>query len=67
MLKYVLCVVVILLLLMDAAIYVDFKKYLKIHENELVENHIKGLMGRSIGMTIISLCIGIIGIILVIL
>lgn len=66
MLKYVLCVVVILFLIVDGAIYLDLRKYIKAHENELVENNIKGLMCRSIGMIAISLGVGVIGIILVI-
>ena len=43
---------------------VDLKKYIKVHENELVENHIKGLLGRAIAMTVISVCVGVIAIIL---
>ena len=38
MVKYVLCLVTILLLFVDAIIYFDLKKYIKVHENELVEN-----------------------------
>ena len=38
MVKYVLCLVTILLLLVDAITYFDLKKYIKVHENELVEN-----------------------------
>ena len=64
MIKYVLGVVTIFLLLVDVFIFFDFKKYIKVHENELVENHIKGLLGRAVAMTVISLCIGLIGIIL---
>lgn len=64
MLKYVLGVVTIFLLFVDAFIFLSFKKYIKVHENELVENHIKGLLGRAVAMTVISLCIGIIGIII---
>ena len=62
--KYVLCIVTILLLVVDAFIYFDLKKYIKVHENELVENHIKGLLGRAIAMTVISVCVGVIAIIL---
>ena len=64
MVKYVLCLVTILLLFLDAVIYFDLKKYIKVHENELVENHIKGLLGRAVAMTFISLSVGIIAIIL---
>ena len=56
MVKYVLCLVTILLLVVGAFIYFDLKKYTKMHENELVENHIKGLLGRAIAMTVISAC-----------
>ena len=59
MVKYVLCIVTILLLVVDAFIYFDLKKYIKVHENELVENHIKGLLGRTIAMTVISVCVGV--------
>ena len=62
--KYVLGVVTIFLLLVDVFIFLDLKKYIKVHENELVENHIKGLLGRAVAITVISLCVGIIGIIL---
>ena len=64
MVKYVLCLVTILLLVVDAFIYFDLKKYIKVHENELVENHIKGLLSRAVAMTFISLSVGIIAIIL---
>ena len=64
MVKYVLCLVTILLLVVDAFIYFDLKKYIKVHENELVENHIKGLLGRAVAMTVISVCVGVIAIIL---
>lgn len=64
MLKYVLGIVTIFLLFVDGFIFLNLKKYIKVHENELVENHIKGLLGRAIAMTVISLCIGIIGIII---
>ena len=64
MVKYVLCLVTILLLIIDTVIYFDLKKYIKVHENELVENHMKGLLGRAVAMTVISVCIGVIAIIL---
>lgn len=64
MVKYVLCILTILLLVIYAFIYFDLKKYLKVHENELVENNIKGLLGRTIAMTVISVCVGVIAIIL---
>ena len=64
MVKYVLCLVTILLLVVDAFIYFNLKKYIKVHENELVENHMKGLLGRAVAMTVISVCIGVIAIIL---
>lgn len=64
MVKHILCFVIILLIIIDAIIFIDLKKYLKLHENELVENHIKGLLGRGIAMTIISLCAGVMAIVL---
>ena len=64
MVKYVLCLVTVLLLVVDAFIYFSLKKYIKVHENELVENHMKGLLGRAVAMTVISVCIGVIAIIL---
>lgn len=64
MIKYVLLLVTILLLVIDAFIYFDLKKYIKVHENELVENHIKGLLGRAVAMTVINVCVGVIAIIL---
>lgn len=64
MIKYVLCFVTILLLVVDAIIFFNLKKYIKVHENELVEKHMKGLLGRAVAMTVISVCIGVIGIIL---
>lgn len=67
MVKYMLCLVTILLLVFDALIFFNFKKYIKLHENELVEKHIKGLSGRIVSMTVISLCVGIIAIVLQIL
>ncbi len=64
MLKYVLCFAVIVLILIDVIIFFDLKKFIKLHENELVENNRKDLMTRGIAMTIISLLVGIMGIIL---
>ena len=64
MVKYVLYLVTILLLVADVFIYFNLKKYIKLHENELVENHIKGLLGRAVAMTVISVCVGVIAIIL---
>ena len=64
MVKCVLCLLTVLLLVIDAFIYFDLKKYIKMHENELVENHIKGLLGRAVAMTVISVCIGVIAIVL---
>ena len=62
MLKYVLCFVIIALLLVDVIIYFDLKKFIKLHENELLENNRKDLMVRGITMAIISLLVGIIGV-----
>lgn len=62
MVKYVLCLVTVLLLVVDAFIYFSLKKYIKVHENELVENHMKGLLGRAVAMAVISVCIGVIAI-----
>ena len=64
MVKYRLCIEIILLLVVDAFIYFDLKKYIKVYANELLEKHIKGLLGRVVAMTVISACIGIIAIIL---
>ena len=64
MVKYVLCLVTIVLLLVDAFIYFDLRKYMKLHENELVEDNIKELLGRAVAITIISVCVGVIAIVL---
>lgn len=64
MLKYVLCFGIIALILVDAIIFIDLKKFIKLHENELVENNEKGLMARCIAMTIISLIVSIMGIVI---
>jgi len=61
MLKYILCVAAILLCLADIYIFVDLKKYIKIHENELVEKHRKGLLTRVIAMLVMHVFIAIIG------
>lgn len=63
MIKYMLCFLMIAFVIADGIIFLNLKKYLKLHENELVENHIKGLLARAIAMTIISLCVGIMGVI----
>jgi len=44
--------------------FLNLKKFIKLHENELVENNIKDTMVRVVAMTIISLFIGVIGIVL---
>jgi len=64
MLKYILCIVIIILILADVIVYFDFKKFIKSHENELVEDNMKGLMSRVMTMAIISLLVGIIGLLL---
>lgn len=64
MLKYTLCFIIILLITIDAIIFIDFKKYIKLHANELVENHSKELLIRCTTMTIISLCVGVISIVI---
>ena len=64
MLKYVLCFAVIVLILVDVIIFLNLKKFIKLHGNELVENNIKDIMVRVVAMTIISLFIGVIGIVL---
>ena len=64
MVKNVLYLVTILLLVVDAFIYFDLRKYVKLHENELVENNIKGLLGRAVAMTVISVSVGVIAIVL---
>ena len=64
MLKYVLCFGIIALILVDAIIFIDLKRFIKLHENELVENNKKGLMARCIAMTIISLIVSIMGIVI---
>jgi hypothetical protein len=64
MIKYVLCLVTVLLLVVDAFICFDFKKCIKVHDSELVEKHIKGLLGRAVVVTVISVCVGVIAIIL---
>lgn len=64
MLKYAMCFVIVALILVVVILFFDFKKYLKLHQNESVENNTKGIMLRGVVMTVISLIIGIIGIIL---
>ena len=53
-----------MLILIDAITFISFKKFIKLHENELVENNIKGLMRRGIIMVIISLLVGILGVVI---
>lgn len=64
MLKYVLCLGVMALIVADIIIFFNLRKFIKLHENELVENNIKGLMARSVAITIISLLVGVIGIVI---
>jgi len=64
MLKYILCFGIIALILIDVIIFLDLKKFIKLHEYELVENNIKGLMLRGVAMAIISLLVGVTGIII---
>lgn len=64
MLKYAMCFVIVALILVVVILFFDFKKYLKLHQNESVENNTKGIMLRGVVMTVISLLIGIMGIIL---
>lgn len=64
MAKTILIIGNLLLVIGDGLIFFDLKKYIKKHENELIEDNIKGLIGRCIGMIIIALCIGICGIVI---
>lgn len=64
MLKYVLCFGTMLLILAGIIVCFDLRKFIKLHENELVENNIKGLMVRVTAITIISLILGIMGIVI---
>ncbi len=64
MVKYVLYLAVVLLLVVDAFIYFDLKKRIKLQEDEWNENHIRGLLDRVRAMTVISVCVSIIVIIL---
>ena len=64
MVKYVLYLAVVLLLVVDAFIYFDLKKRIKVQENEWNESHIRGLLGKVRAMTVISVCVSIILIII---
>ncbi|MBQ9142500.1 MAG: hypothetical protein IJX63_12045 [Lachnospiraceae bacterium] len=62
--KYVVSVSIILLLIIDILIFLNLKKYVRIHENELVEKHRGAILGRMIAMLILAGCVGILGIVL---
>ena len=66
MAKHILYLVCILLSVVELLIALEFKKYIKLHENELVENHMKGLLSRYVAMTVIPLWVGIIAIIAIV-
>lgn len=63
MMKYGLCIISIVLVIIDAIIFLNFKKYISEHENELIKNH-KSLLSKMIAMVIISILVGMIGIII---
>lgn len=62
--KNILSFITIALLLVDVIIYCDLRKCYKLYENDLVENHIKGLIYRGVAMMVISILLAVIGIIL---
>ncbi len=64
MLKYILGIMIILLLVIDILIFLNLKKYVRIHANELVEKHRGAILGRMIVMLILAGCVGILGIVL---
>ena len=63
-LKYVLILGIIALILADIMAFFDLKKFIKLHENELIENNIKGLMLRCTIIMVITLVVGIMGIVI---
>ncbi len=64
MIKSVLCVISIVLVIIDVIIFLNLKRYVKEHENELIEKHNKSLLAGMIAMVIIPILAGVIGVII---
>jgi len=63
MLKYILCVIMVVLFVLNILILCDVNKYIKLHKDEVVDIHKNNLFGKVIAMTILSVFIGILGIV----
>lgn len=57
-------IVVLILILLDIGIYIQLRKYCKAHENELVEEHTKYIYSKMVWIVVISILVGILGILL---
>lgn len=59
--KIIFGIICILLIMSDIFAFINLKKYLKLNENELVENISQGLRRKITSITIITICAGIAG------
>lgn len=59
MLKYILCVAVFVLIVAEAVTIVEFKNYIKKHENEKVSDNMNALLIRIVLSVVILLFAGI--------
>lgn len=57
-------IAIVCLIVLDAGVLIHFKRYVKKHENELVEDNLKNLIVRVSAMVAITAIVGVLGILL---
>ncbi|MGN0155583.1 MAG: hypothetical protein ACI4A3_14110 [Lachnospiraceae bacterium] len=57
-------IAIVCLIVLDAGVLIHFKRYVKKHENELVEGNLKNLIVRVSAMVAITAIVGVLGILL---
>lgn len=62
--KIFLGILILVLILIDTGVYFSLRKYLKIHENEVLEAHLKHIVTRITLIIIIIILISVIGILM---
>ena len=62
--KIAIGIIILILIIMDLIIYIRLKKYCKVHGNELMEKHAKYIYSRAIWIVVLSVLVGILGIVL---
>lgn len=62
--KIAIGIIVLVLIALDIGIYVQLRKYCKIHENELLEEHTKYIYSRLVIIALIGVIVGVLGLVI---